>query len=106
LALAIEQSAALQAPVWGDTSGASFGFMHVDVDERAAALEMMLPFFVAAVFERLGDGLDAEVVELLERFQQRVAAWVRARSTPTTLVHGDFRPDTSCSEPIRPHRPL
>lgn len=91
--MAIEQAAALQAPVWGATDSAVFDLLRSDPVERAAGSEMMMPIFHAVVIERLGARLDADVAALLEHFTARVGDWIRASAQPTTLVHGDFRPD-------------
>ena len=93
LHLAIEQAAALHAPVWGGTDDAMFDPLRSNLDERAAGSEQTMPFFHAVVMDRLADGLDADVTELLAAFTARVGDWVRVAGIPVTLVHGDFRPD-------------
>ena len=92
LHLAIEQAAALQAPVWDKTDHAAFDQLRADADRRASSSDM-LPFFIAAAVERLGPGLDDGILDLLERFEAASAPWTLAKSVPTTLVHGDFRSD-------------
>jgi len=93
LRLAISQAAALQAPVWNRTDDAIFDGVRDDVEERAKASTEMLGFFIAVAIERLGPGLDGDIVTMLNEFSQVSGDWVRASRTPTTLVHGDFRPD-------------
>lgn len=93
LRLAIEQAAALQAPVWGRTDHAAFDQLRNDAETRATAGSEMLSFFIAAAVERLGPGLDDGILELLQQFEANAAAWTLAKSVPTTLVHGDFRSD-------------
>lgn len=93
LQLAIEQAAALQAPVWGRTDHAAFDQLRNDADTRATSGTEMLSFFIAAAVERLGPGLDDGILELLEQFESKAGAWMVAKSIPTTLVHGDFRSD-------------
>ncbi len=93
LVLAIEQAAALQAPVWDRTDGPAFETYRAGATGRADTLRMLIPAFLPTVFERLGDGLEPDVAELLERFGGVAGDWHHARSGPTTLVHGDFRPD-------------
>lgn len=93
LDLAIVQAAALQAPVWGDTDGPAFAAYRDDAGERAAASGESIAVCLAVVFDRLGEGLDAEIAPMLERFAARAAVWTRWSGVPTTLVHGDFRPD-------------
>lgn len=93
LELAIGQAAALQAPVWGRVDGPEFAAYHEDIEVRAAMSSQMVPAFLPAVFDRLGPGLDPDVSTMLERFASLAGDWSRLRGTPTTLVHGDFRPD-------------
>lgn len=93
LHLAIEQAAALHAPVWGRTDDPVFDPLRSDPDERAAGSEQTMPFFHAVVMDRLGAGLDPDVAKLLAAFTARVGDWVRVAGIPITLLHGDFRPD-------------
>lgn len=92
LVLAIEQAAALQAPVWGQVDRTEFDPYREDPDQRAAAYGERMPFFHAVVQERLGAGLDPDVATMLGRFVELTSAYV-GRADPVTLVHGDFRPD-------------
>ncbi len=93
LLLAIEQAAALQAPVWDATDAAPFDPYREDPEERAASWGERMPFFLAVVQKRLGAGLDDDVADMLERFVAVSGAWFRQQAATTTLVHGDFRPD-------------
>lgn len=93
LALAIEQAAALHAPVWGRVDEPTFDALRDDPAERAAGIEMLVGACLPLVHQRLGAGLEPDVAELLEAFAGRVGDWIRGRDAPTTLVHGDFRPD-------------
>jgi aminoglycoside phosphotransferase (APT) family kinase protein len=93
LALALEQAAALHAPAWGDTGRPAFAFLHRDPEVLVASTQMTVDALLPAVFERLGDGLDPEVVTLLERFAPLAGRWRRCHGDPVTVVHGDLRPD-------------
>ena len=93
LVLAVEQAVALQAPVWGATDGPAFAVYRDGAAERGTNLQALLPMFLPAVFERLGDGLDADVSELIVAFVDQVGSWHDLQSRQITLVHGDFRPD-------------
>lgn len=93
LRLAIDQAAALQAPVWGATDHVAFDLLRGDLETRASGGSEMLSFFIAAAIERLGPGLDDGILDLLAQFEAAAAAWTAAKSVPTTLVHGDFRSD-------------
>ena len=92
LVLAITEAVALQAPVWGATDCEALNGYRVSAEDLAAA-GRRIPDFLPTVFERLGTGLDDEIITLLERFAGLGDQWALARSMPTTLVHGDFRPD-------------
>lgn len=92
LVLAIEQAAALQAPVWGQLGHAAFDAYRVDNEERASGYAAQMEFFYAVVKDRLGAGLDADVTALLDDFVPICGAYIGS-SEPVTLVHGDFRPD-------------
>ena len=92
LLLAIEQAAALQAPVWGRLDRPEFDPYREDPETRAATFGQRMPFFHAVVKERLGVGLDDDVAALLDRFVELSSSYI-GRATPVTLVHGDFRPD-------------
>lgn len=92
LMLAIEQAAALQAPVWGKLDHPAFDTYRVDNEERAAGYAAQMEFFYAVVKDRLGPGIDAEVTELLDEFVPMCGAYI-GKTEPVTLVHGDFRPD-------------
>lgn len=92
LLLAIEQAAALQAPVWGRLDQPEFEPYRTDDEARAANYAAQMTFFHEVVKERLGPGLDPDVVALLDAFVPVSDRYI-GRSEPTTLVHGDFRPD-------------
>ncbi len=92
LVLAIEQAAALHAPVWGRTDSPALASYREDAEQRAGVTSL-LPAFLDAVFERLGPGLEPDVLTMLERFAGLVDRWQQLRAEPVTLVHGDFRPD-------------
>ncbi len=93
LALALEQAVALHAPLWGKTGRPECHFLRVDRDDRSEMMQELLSVFLPAVFERLGDGLEPDVVDLLCQFEAIAGSWSKLHSTPTTLVHGDFRAD-------------
>lgn len=93
LELAIEQAAALHAPVWGQADDPTIAQLNVDVDTRIERYGMVMPLFVSTALERLGPGLDDGIAPFLEHYAANYDAWVPALAEPVTLVHGDFRPD-------------
>ncbi len=93
LVLAIEQCAALHAPLWNATDGSTFDLYRENADERERKYGETFPGLLDAVFDRLGNGLEPGVAELIERFARGAGRWARLTATSTTLVHNDFRPD-------------
>ena len=93
LELAIDQAAALHAPVWGQAHDPVFASFHAGAEARIERYGMVMPLFLATALERLGPGLDDGIIPFLERYAANYAAWVPALAEPVTLVHGDFRPD-------------
>ena len=92
LVLAIEQAAALQAPVWGRLDRPEFDPYRVDNEERAAGYAAQMAFFYAVAQDRLGAGIEPEVTALLDEFVPMCGLYI-AKTEAVTLVHGDFRPD-------------
>jgi hypothetical protein len=75
-ALAVEQAVGLHAPRWGDPT-----------------LGMVYAMMVEPFLDRLGAGLDADIVDLVRRIAPSATRWALASDTPRTVVHLDFRPD-------------
>lgn len=92
-ALAVEQAVGLHAPRWGDPALAEFGAHRPKGEEAAAGLGMVYAMFVEPFLDRLGPGLDADIVDLVRAVAPHVQQWVLAGETPRTVVHLDYRPD-------------
>lgn len=92
-ALAIEQAVGLHAPRWGDASLATFGSHRPSGDDAAAGLAMAYMMFAEPFLDRLGAGLDADIVELVRAVTPFVQQWVFSIETPRTVAHLDYRPD-------------
>ena len=56
-------------------------------------LGMVYQMMVEPFLERLGPGLDDDVVELVRLLGPKAPAWATGTDTPRTVVHLDFRPD-------------
>lgn len=93
LQLGIEQCAALHAPLWGQVGDPLLDPFREDIGTRAEQYAASMPGYIAPVFDRLGAGLEADTVAVLERFGPLAGDWIRATARPTTITHGDFRPD-------------
>ena len=92
-ALAVEQAVGLHAPRWGDPTLADFGSHRAKGDEAANGLGMVYAMFVEPFLDRLGPGLDADIVELIRALAPDVPKWIGSSDTPTTVIHLDYRPD-------------
>lgn len=92
-ALAADEAVKLHAPRWGDpTLEAQLGggvTREMAAMGATMAYEATLPGTVA----RLGDRLDPEVVDLMQRLTPHVSPWVLGHGTPSTVIHMDYRPD-------------
>ncbi len=89
----VVELARLHGPRWGDETLREHEFLQRRSDGDADGLQMiwtmMLPGFLATYTKYL----DTEGVELVERFGERIPAWVGGRDLPDTVTHGDYRLD-------------
>ncbi|MEN9643984.1 MAG: hypothetical protein RL238_653 [Actinomycetota bacterium] len=92
-ALAVEQAVGLHAPRWGDPTLADFAGHRPKGDDAAAALGMVYGMMVEPFLDRLGPGLDADIIDLVRNVAPAVQRWVTACTAPRTVVHLDYRPD-------------
>lgn len=92
-ALAVEQAVGLHAPRWGDVTLADFAGHRPKGDEAAMALGMVYGMMVEPFLDRLGPGLDTDIVDLVRNVAPLVQGWVTACTLPRTVVHLDYRPD-------------
>jgi hypothetical protein len=96
VALAVEQAVELHSPRFGDESleadlheGQAVSSFSEGGEFAEAIYQAALPGF----FERMGDRLDDDVVDLVSRLAPTVARWFAGTDTPSTLVHMDYRAD-------------
>ena len=92
-ALAVEQAVGLHAPRWGDPTLADFAAHRAKGDEAAARLGDFYTMFVEPFLDRLGAGLDADIVHLIRALGPHATRWAAGTDTPHTVVHLDYRPD-------------
>jgi hypothetical protein len=92
-ALAIEQAVGLHAPRWGDPTLAEFAPERPKGDEAAMMLGMVFQMMIEPFLDRLGAGLDDDVIDLVRRLGPVAPAWAAGNDTPRTVVHLDYRPD-------------
>jgi hypothetical protein len=89
--LAIGQAVALHAPRWGDPSLARV--LPLADRQRALQTEQSYRACLPLCIDRLGDRFDDDVLALLRGFADVLPQWALGPGTPSTVVHGDFRPD-------------
>lgn len=92
-ALAVEQAVGLHAPRWGDPTLAEFGGHRPKGEEAAEGLGLIYTMMVEPCLDRLGPGLDADIVGLMRDIAPVVGQWLIGGDSPRTVVHVDYRPD-------------
>ena len=92
-ALTIEQAVGMHAPRWGDPTLADFAPHRPKGDEAAMMLGMVYQMMVEPFLDRLGPGLDADVIDLVRALGPLAPGWAAGNDTPRTVVHLDYRPD-------------
>jgi hypothetical protein len=90
--IALLEAAALHAPRWGDPSLEQLEWLNGGAESMGQVVAM-LPMVIAAFRDRYDGQLAPECMALVERLPGAVAAMQTDRSSPVTLVHGDFRLD-------------
>ena len=90
---AVLELARLHGPRWGDPTLDEHEFLQRRSAEDAVNLQgiysMMLPGFLATYTKYL----DTEGVEMIQRFAEKIPAWIEGRDLPGTVTHGDYRLD-------------
>ena len=85
--------ARLHGPRWGDASLDDIEFLQRRTADDAANLQMIWTMMLPGFLGTYAGHLDREGVELIERFGERIPAWIEGRNMPTTVTHGDYRLD-------------
>ena len=92
-ALAVTEVAKLHAPRWGDPALAHIEWLDRRHARRVLDPLTLMPQLWAGFVERYADALDEEVIEVGERFIDRLAIWYERRPEPWSIVHNDYRLD-------------
>jgi hypothetical protein len=90
--LALEQAAALHAPLWGSKWLGTLSWL-AGQQGRTADNVMILPKLMTEFVKRYADTAPPRVLELCERVAPGAAAFALRQPKPWTAQHGDFRPD-------------
>lgn len=98
-ALAIDEAAALHAPVWGDATLSDLAWLNrTSEDGQAFYLQLMATVY-PGFLERYGDRVDADVVDAGNRLVERLPDYFSYRPEPFTAAHGDYRIDNMLFTP-------
>ena len=93
-ALAIDELAALHAPLWDSDRLGGIGWLQRPSVESGQFVEAFYSSLWPGFLDRYGDRIGPEVRDLGERFGRGLARWAARRvDGPHTVVHGDFRLD-------------
>jgi hypothetical protein len=91
--LALDEMALLHAPRWGDPGLADLPWLHRQSPDTIERITGVIAAFTSGFLDRYADGIEPEVVALVERFIPRLGAYVGEQPGPWTVAHGDFRVD-------------
>ena len=95
-ALAMDEAAKLHAPLWGDATLESMGWLDRNSPEGLVQLVgMVWPGFLERYSHRLDPEVEAAGTVLVDRF----AEYLTFRPEPRTAVHGDYRLDNMLFDP-------
>lgn len=92
-ACSVLELARLHGPRWGDPTLDDIEFLSRRTAGDAEQLQMLYGMFLPGFLGTYGKYLDAEGIELIERFGARIPAWIDGHTLPLTVTHGDYRLD-------------
>ncbi len=90
---AVLELAKLHGPRWGDDTLDDVEWLGRRTPQDAQQLAMLWSMFLPGFMNVFGKYLSVEASDLIERFGQKIAAWVDDRDAPNTVTHGDYRLD-------------
>jgi Ecdysteroid kinase-like family len=90
---AVLELAKLHGPRWGDASLDDVEWLSRRTAEGSQQLAMLWAMFLPGFMNTFAASLSTEAVTLIERFGERIVAWIDERDPPTTVTHGDYRLD-------------
>ena len=89
---AMDQAAALHAPLWGDASLTELDWL-IRSSAQAEMMSEVLPKLIDAFLARYQDDLEPECLALIDSLKGHMAAFWDGQRGPLTVTHGDFRAD-------------
>ncbi len=89
----VVELARLHGPRWNDPTLHDHEFLQRRGEDDAAGLQMIWTMMLPGFLGTYSKYLDAEGIELIERFGARIPDWVAGRDLPDTVTHGDYRLD-------------
>ena len=92
-AMALDEMALLHAPRWGDPALAHLAWLDRRAPETTGQMTGLIASVTPGFLDRYAEGIEPEIVALVERFIPRLSAYVAEQPGPWTVAHGDFRVD-------------
>ena len=90
---AVLELAKLHGPRWGDRSLGDIEWLSSRSPDDSQQLAMLWGMFLPGFMNTFGGYLSTDAAEMIQRFGQRIAAWVDGRDPANTVTHGDYRLD-------------
>lgn len=89
---ALDQAAALHAPMWGDDTLADVDWLN-HTRATGEALAQLAPMLTESFCERYAADLDDALLAQIRRLNAFAPAFWTTQDGPLTVIHGDFRTD-------------
>ncbi|MDP9463922.1 MAG: ecdysteroid 22-kinase family protein [Actinomycetota bacterium] len=90
---AVLELAKLHGPRWGDTALDDIEWLSRRTTDGSQQLAMLWAMFLPGFMSSYGSYLSTEAAQVVQRFGERITAWIDERDPPSTVTHGDYRLD-------------
>ncbi len=101
-AAVLDEMAGLHAPCWEVPGLEGLEWLNRATPESDGFLVALLPSLLPGFLERYADTLAPEHQQVCRLFVEHLPAYLRLRSGPCTVSHGDFRLDNLLFQPDEP----
>jgi hypothetical protein len=104
--VALREAAMLHAPRWGDASIESIDWLVARPAQLTPLVDSALPTIIGMFKDRYAGILEPEYIDLIDRLPAALVASREDRTSPRTLIHGDFRLDNVLFDVYGGARPM